>query len=334
VIAERARPAERDAAAVAAARRSGAQIVGKTNLSELCWSDAGTNDWSGTPVNPLDPRRLPGGSSSGSAVAVAVGEADVALGTDGAGSARVPAACCGVVGLKTTWGRVPMDGASPLAPSVDTIGPLGADVAAAELGMRLIEPGFAARSCELRAARVRPQTEPRVDPAVDAAIDAALAAAGIATTEIDGLDFAAANAAGSLLIDVEAYQATKYLMPDLSRLSPHTQRNMLQAAAVTADQVAAANRTRAGVREWFDGMLARHRFLAWPTMMVAAPLIGERRRIHLTLLTMPVNLAGLPALALPLPGGPAGLPASLQLVGGPGSEEQLIFLGRVIEAAL
>jgi amidase len=285
-------------------------------------------------VNPLDPRRLPGGSSSGSAVAVAVGEADVALGTDGAGSSRVPAACCGVVGLKTTWGRVPMDGAYPLAPSVDTIGLLGGDVAAAELGMRLIEPGFAAKTCELRAARVRPQTEPEVDPAVNAAIDSALASAGIATTEIEGLDFAAANTAGSLLIDVEAYQATKYLMPDLARLSPHTQRNMLQAAAVTADQVAAANRTRAGVRKWFDGMLARHPFLAWPTMMGAPPLIGEQQRIHLTLLTMPANLAGLPALSLPVPGGPAGLPASLQLIGPPGSEEQLISLGRVIEAAL
>ena len=107
VIAERARPADRDAAVVATARRSGAQIVGKTNLSELCWSAAGTNAWSGMPVNPADPRRLPGGSSSGSAVAVAAGEADVALGTDTGGSVRIPAACCGVVGLKTTWGRVP-----------------------------------------------------------------------------------------------------------------------------------------------------------------------------------------------------------------------------------
>ena len=90
VIAERARPAAQDAAVVAAARRSGAQIVGKTNLSELCWSAAGTNAWSGTPVNPADPRRLPGGSSSGSAVAVAVGEADVALGTDTGGFSWAP----------------------------------------------------------------------------------------------------------------------------------------------------------------------------------------------------------------------------------------------------
>ena len=333
-VAERACPAVRDAAVVAAARRSGAKIVGKTNLSELCWSAAGTNAWSGTPVNPLDPRRLPGGSSSGSAVAVACGEADVALGTDGGGSVRIPAACCGVVGLKTTWGRLPVAGVFPLAPSLDTVGLLGADVAAAELGMRLTEPGFAAGPGELRMARVRPQTEPEVDPAVEAAIDAALRAAGIATTEVAGLDFAAAIAAGTLLIDAEAYQASTHLMLDPARLSPHSRRVLSEAAAVSAGQVAAANRVRAEVRRWFDGMLARHRFLAWPTMVGAPPLIGEERRLHLTVLTMPANLAGLPALALPVPGGPAELPASLQLIGPPGSEEQLIWLGRVIEAAL
>ena len=244
-VAERARPAVRDAAVVAAARRSGAKIVGKTNLSELCWSAAGINAWSGTPVNPLDPRRLPGGSSSGSAVAVACGEADVALGTDGGGSVRLPAACCGIVGLKTTWGRLPVEGVYPLAPSMDTVGLLGAEVAAAELGMRLIEPGFAAGPGELRMARVRPQTEPEVDPAVEAAIDAALRAAGIATTEVAGLDFGAAIAAGTLLIDAEAYQASKPLMLDPARLSPHSRRILREAAAVSAGQVAAANRTRA-----------------------------------------------------------------------------------------
>jgi amidase len=335
VIAERARPADRDAAVVAAARRSGAQILGKTNLAELCWSAAGTNAWSGTPVNPADPRRLPGGSSSGSAVAVAAGEADVGLGTDTGGSVRIPAACCGIVGLKTTWGRVPVEGVYPLARSFDTVGPLGADVAAVERGMALIEPGFAAASGELAVARVRPETDPAVDPAIEAAIDAALAAAGIVTTEVAGLDFAAANAAASLLIDVEAYQVNAYLMPDLARLSSYNQRNLPAAAAMTAGQEAAANQVRAGVRDWFAGLQARHPILALPTLVGAPPLIGEQgQRMPFTLLTMPVNLAGLPALALPVPGGPAGLTASLQLVGPPGSEEQLLALGRVIEAAV
>jgi amidase len=333
VIAERTSPAAQDAAVVAAARRSGAQIVGKTNLAELCWSAAGTNAWSGTPVNPVDPRRLPGGSSSGSAVAVAAGQADVALGTDTGGSVRIPAACCGVVGLKTTWGRVPVEGVYPLAPSLDTVGLLGADVAAVELGMSLIEPGFAAGPYEPRVARVRPEADPQVDPAVEAAIDAALAAAGLDTAPVAGLDFAAANAAGNLLIDVEAYQVNEYLMPDLARLSSYNQRNLPEAAAVTADQAAAADRTRASLREWFAALQARHPFLALPTLLGAPPLIGGPR-ISLTMLTMPVNLAGLPALSLPVPGGPAGLPASLQLIGPPGSEEQLVGLGRMIETAV
>src|ERR1700729_711582 len=184
VVAEMAELAHTDAAVVASAREGGARIVGKTALTELCWSASGVNHWAGTPVNPRDPRRLPGGSSSGSAVAVATGEADVALGTDTGGSVRIPAACCGVVGLKTTWGRVPVQGVYPLSRSLDTVGPLGADVAAVELGMRLIEPGFTARSGEYPVARIPPETDPEVDPAIDAAIDAALAAAGIAATEV------------------------------------------------------------------------------------------------------------------------------------------------------
>src|SRR5690348_969440 len=160
VVAEQASPAARDAAVVAATRRAGARIAGKTNLTELCWSASGVNPWSGTPANPADPRRVPGGSSSGSSVAVAAGEADAALGP------------------------------TPLAPSLDTVGPLGADVAAVELGMGLIEPGFAAGSCELVAGRMRPD----VDPMTDAAIDAALA--GLQVSDVTGFDFRAANRAG------------------------------------------------------------------------------------------------------------------------------------------
>src|SRR6266568_4002450 len=142
LIAAQARPAARDAAVVAAARRAGARIVGKTNLTELCWSASGVNPWSGTPANPADPRRLPGGSSSGSAVAVAAGEADLAVGTDSGGSVRIPAACCGIAGLKTTLGRVPTTGLFELAASLDTIGPMAKTVDGLVLGMALLEPGF------------------------------------------------------------------------------------------------------------------------------------------------------------------------------------------------
>ena len=105
-----------DAACLAGAREAGARIVGRTNLHELALGVTGVNQWYGTPVNPLDPSRVPGGSSSGSAVAVATDEADVAYGSDTGGSIRIPAACCGIAGLKTTWGRIPLDGVWPLYP--------------------------------------------------------------------------------------------------------------------------------------------------------------------------------------------------------------------------
>src|SRR6201986_2082057 len=130
VVAEMAEPAEIDAAVVSSAREGGARIVGKTGLTELCWAASGINPWAAPPVTPPPPLRLPGGSSSGSAVAVARGEADVAFGTDTAGSVRIPAACCGVVGLKTTHARVPLDGVFSFVPSLDTVGPIGRDVAA------------------------------------------------------------------------------------------------------------------------------------------------------------------------------------------------------------
>jgi Asp-tRNA(Asn)/Glu-tRNA(Gln) amidotransferase A subunit family amidase len=168
---------------------------------------------------------------------------------------------------------------------------------------------------------------------VDAAVDAALAAAGVRTAEVTGLDFAAAADAANVLIDAEAYQVNAYLLPHRDRLTRGIQHNLAEAAAITPGQVASAERTRQAVRDWFTGMLARHPFLALPTLTGAPPLLGQRG-MSLTVLTMPANLAGLPALALPVPGGPDGLPASLQLIGPPRGEEQLIALARLIESAI
>jgi amidase len=333
-IAELAEPASADADVVLAARAAGARIVGKTNLTELCWSASGINHWSGTPVNPLDPTRVPGGSSSGSAVAVALGQADVALGTDTGGSVRIPAACCGVTGLKTTWGRISLRGVYPLAPSLDTVGPLGVDVAAVELGMRLIDPDYDPASGpadSLAVGRLRPATD--VDPAVDAAVDRALAAAGISATEVTGLDLKTAGDLADTLIDGEAYRANEYLLPHVHRLSKGNQTNMASGAAITDAKLAAARDGLGSIRDWFARRFRDHQFLVMPTL-VAAPTVLGGTRVPLTALTMPINIAGLPALALPVPGGPAGLPASLQLIGPPGSEERLIAAGRVIEAAI
>src|SRR5207302_7974731 len=136
-----ARPAEHDAPCLAGARAADARIVGKTNLHELAVLPIGTNPWFGTPQNPLDPMLIPGGSSSGSAVAVATGEADVAYGSDTGGSVRIPSACCGTAGLKTTHGRIPLEGAWPLALRLDTVGPMARAIAGLALGMQLLPPG-------------------------------------------------------------------------------------------------------------------------------------------------------------------------------------------------
>ena len=332
VVAEMAEPAAADAAVVASAREAGARIVGKTGLTELCWSASGINHWAGTPVNPRAPRRLPGGSSSGSAVAVAAGEADVAFGTDTGGSVRVPAACCGVAGLKTRYGRVPVKGVYPLAPSLDTVGPIGPDVAALEVGMRLLEPGFAAPGApgELAAGRITvPASTGGADPAVDAAVDRALAAAGVAVTRVPGWDADAALSAIAVLIDAEGFRSNAYLMPYLKQLSPHVRRNLERGARLTPADRAAAERGRTAVRASFEALLADHPVLVMPTLLGEPPLLGGHG-FQLNALTAPVSLAGLAALTLPVPAA-GGVIASMQVIGP--TEERVLAFGRAIEAA-
>ena len=334
VVAEMAEPAEIDAAVVASAREAGARIVGKTGLTELCWSANGVNHWSGTPTNPRDPRRLPGGSSSGSAVAVATGEADVAFGTDTGGSVRIPAACCGVAGLKTAYGRISVKGVYPLAPSLDTVGALGADVAAVELGMRLLEPGFTAPPAPgaLIAGRLTATgLTGGIDPAVDEAVDRALAAAGVAVTRLPALDVGALLEAAGVIIDSEGFRVNAYLMQYLRQLSPHVRRNLERGARLGRGPT---GRRRNGPGRRCAPPSSR----CWPTSPcwccrrspATPPLLGERG-FALTALTVPANLAGLPALSLPVPAADRVI-ASMQVIGG--SEEQVVAFGRVIEAAV
>jgi amidase len=333
VVAEMAEPAASDAAVVASAREAGARIVGKTGLTELCWSASGVNHWAGTPVNPRDPRRLPGGSSSGSAVAVATGEADISFGTDTGGSVRIPAACCGVTGLKTSWGRVPVKGVYPLAPSLDTVGPLGADVAAVEHGMRLIEPAFTVHAWNgpLMAGRLGVRgIDGEVDPVVNAAVDRALAAAAVAATPVACGDFAEAVAAAGVIIDSEGFRSNAYLMPYETQLSPSVRRNMERGARLSRADRAAAERTRERMRDALRSLLADFPVLVSPTITAQPPLLGERG-FPLTMLTAPVNLAGLPALALPVPAA-GGAIASLQVIGL--DEERVLAFGRLVEAAV
>ena len=136
---------DRTAEAVRRLEAAGYVDVGKANLHEFAFGMTSENPHYGTVPNPLREGRIAGGSSGGCAAALAAGLADAALGSDTAGSIRAPSACCGTVGLKTTWGRIPTTGVWPLAPSLDTVGPMARDVAGVTLGMQLLEPGFTAQ---------------------------------------------------------------------------------------------------------------------------------------------------------------------------------------------
>jgi amidase len=336
VVAERAIPAMADALCLAGARAAGAVVVGKTNLNELAYGASGLNEHFGTPVNPLDPDLLPGGSSSGSAVAVGAGDADLAYGSDTGGSIRVPAAYCGVAGLKTTHGRVPLGGVWPLAPSLDTVGPMARDVAGLIAGMALLEPGFVvAAGPAVTLGRVRVTGE-AADPAIEAALDAALARSeiGVAELELDG--WADALDAVYTIMAQEAIESDGLLMADpvsQAGLGLAVRERLAQAAQVTIED---AVRARDFQQEWkalFGRLFQAAQLLVLPTVPFFPPSVTDGAKAPHTRLTAPVNLAGLPALALPIPAPGSALPASLQLIGPPGSEELILATGAALEAA-
>jgi amidase len=334
-VADQAEPAAEDAPCLAGARAAGAVITGKTNLNELAFGASGRNEHYGTPVNPLDPALLPGGSSSGSAVAVATGDADVAYGSDTGGSIRVPAAYCGITGLKTTHGRIPLTGVWPLSPSLDTVGPMATTVAGVATGMALLEPGFAvAGSPATRLGRLRPESTD-VDPVIDAAIDQALTRAGIPVADLELPGWTDALKAVYSIMDFEVIACHGSLLADprdRAKLGALVRERLIEAAAVTSKQ---ADLARAYQRTWqarFDQLFGQADVLVMAAVAIFPAAVADPEAGGHTRCTAPVNLAGLPALALPVPSS-RGLPAGLQLIGPPGSEELLLATGAVIEAA-
>lgn len=338
-VAERAEPAAADAPVVASARAQGARIVGKTNLNELCVAADGVNPWAGTPVNPLDPSRVPGGSSSGSAVAVATGEADVAFGTDTSGSVRIPAACCGIAGLKTTNGRVPLDGVYPLAPTLDTVGPMGRDVAAVVLGMRLIEPGFTPVPYEESMSIARLRLDERVfeiDPAIDAAVDDALRRLG-PVTDVTSEHYHDAATANGLYVADEGWRQNAHLVQDPPKMSGRIHRRLQVLEDVAGSGMLGwAAEVRKAIRAEFEEIFTRHAAVALPVLPVVAPEPDDddNADLLLTSLNGQINVAGLPAFALPVPLPGSHLPASVQLIGPAGGEERLCGIAAALEAAL
>ena len=320
---------EADAAVVAALRQSGCVVGGTVALHELAFGVSGLNDECGYPPHPADPARVPGGSSSGSAVAVADGSADLALGTDTGGSVRIPAALCGVVGFKPAYGTYPLEDVLPLAPSLDHVGLLAPSVAgvirahgvltgeqvrlqAAPLRLGVDRAGLAGASDEVRAA-------------VQGALDA-LAAAGATLADVDWPAVDEVVDASTTILFAEAAEVHRDLLasPEFALVGAAVADRLRAGAAITPAQLAAARQARERLAAAVTGVLAGAPAgggppvdaVVGPTVGIVAPT-AERARTdpglarELVAGTRLANLTGLPAVTVPVRS--RGLPVGLQV---------------------
>ncbi len=339
-LAENASPATRDAACLATARGRNVHIVGKTNLSEFALGPSGISEYFGTPINPLARFRIPGGSSSGSAVAVANGTADVAFGSDTAGSIRVPAACCGILGLKTTYGLVPLRGVFPLSPrNLDTIGPMAKDADRLAQGMELLSPGFSARAPGAGSGRkIGRLYLDRTDSRIDQAIDAALTAKGFQLIRLDDQfrkAWAEAESNGTAIALADGWVSDEKYVGKLGVSLVTTATIQLGKIRYDTDYKAALQ-ARQKWRQTLARVFGQVDFIAVPTMSgmpPLKPLFGRNAVFEARVLamqnTVAVNYAGNPAIAIPIPLG-RGMPTSVQLIGRNFSEAQLINAARLL----
>ena len=331
-----------DAEAVSHLRAAGAVIIAKVSTHEFALGVT-------TPQsrNPHDQTRIPGGSSGGSAIAVSTGMGLASLATDTRASIRVPAAFCGVVGLKPTYGAVPTYGIVPNSWTMDHIGPLTRTVADAATMLEVLTAG---RS-RLRAWVGSPVAGLRIglpmaafadiEPGVEAGVRAALAAAealGCAVTEArrpTAADLDDANAAGMIVSRCEAATFHRSLGADRSRYWEEVADQLQAAAAIPAIDYLDAQRLRADLTEGLLAAFDHHDVLAMPTVPVVAPHVKDFARYLLVLSrnTTLWSLTGFPAISVPC-GTAGGLPFALQLVAPPWREDLLVALGSALEVAL
>jgi Asp-tRNA(Asn)/Glu-tRNA(Gln) amidotransferase A subunit family amidase len=338
----RGRVADRDAEVVRRLRDAGAVVVGKTNQHELAAGGTNLVSACGPTSNPWDRARLTGGSSGGSGAAVASRCVPLALGTDTGGSIRIPASLCGISGLKPTHGRVSLDGVMPLAPSMDTVGPMATTVddVALAFGVLTGRPVEPPRSARLRVGAVSvfvAPGRPDVMAAVEAVIDA-LREEGAAFEPVGDLRYEPDD--WGRLAWRELYEAHGHLLERPDAVERPTREFMEQGRAITPDELEAARRRVAALRADFAAMLERADVLVVPATAFPAPLAGEIevdvgggrtlnvRRGAISLLTRPVNLAGLPAVAFPAGFSGEGLPLGVQVIGRPGEEATLLGIGK------
>ena len=320
-----------NAAAVERLVEAGYSVAGKTNLHEFAYGISSQNEHFGTVPNPRFPGRLAGGSSGGSAAAIASGEVDLALGTDSGGSIRIPAAWCGIVGFKPTFDLVDVAGCFPLAPSYDHVGPMASSVAGCVELMAALVPGFAVPGLdslgELRIGRTwLDEAEEPVRDRVAAVLE--LLPPG-PTVELP-LPDPAENA----LFMREVADVHRGLFPERAdEYGEGIRWKLERCLAVTDGEVATAERLRAEYRERWDELFGELDLLVAPAVAIEPPPddADERElRSRGIRLTYPLDVLGWPSLALPAGLTANGLPASIQLIGRPGADRLVLAAGAVL----
>ncbi len=340
---------DRSASVVHRLEDAGAVIIGRTGLEEFAYGFTSENEHFGPVRNPWDTELSPGGSSGGSAAAVAAGIVPMAVGTDTGGSVRVPAALCGVMGLKVTHGRIPLDGVYPLAPSLDTVGPLATSVADLDVSYRVMagdENAAAARSLpSLRIAVVEQWLRGPLSEEVATAFGAFLEhveKSGAAVERIDdpSLEIPAFLAEGAY-VEIAGIHRDRWER-DRDRYGRNVAARLELAFAVQPEARPMAETWAHTVGTTLKRIFDRCDVVATPTVGATAKTIGVdtmevagtvyQHRVPLATWTAPINRLGLPAMALPLPS--SGVPPpSLQLVGGANHEHDLLGVGAALETA-
>jgi len=341
---------DRDAEVVARLRAAGAVIVGKTTTHEFAYGPTGDRAASGPGRNPRDPSRMAGGSSAGSAAAVAAGLVALAVGTDTGGSVRIPAALCGIVGIRPSYGRIPVDGVFPLSGSLDSVGPMAADVAGTAIGWQVLagEAVTPLDGVDLSSLRIGVPADAcfdRLDGPVRAAFDAFIER--LRGAQIESVSVPDAEELMDVYRIVQSFEAVSVHRERLA-----TAPDLFDAEVVARLQVAAqipqadyerALTRLAEVRAHAASRFAGLDLLALTTVPILAPPIGARDtdigggwtspRDALLSHNTPFSVLGLPAISIPLPGsGP--LLVGAQLVGPPGGDLRLLAAATAIEAAL
>jgi aspartyl-tRNA(Asn)/glutamyl-tRNA(Gln) amidotransferase subunit A len=346
------RLAQTDATVVTYLKRAGAILIGKTNLHEFAFGTTSEDSGWGPARNPIDASRSPGGSSGGSAIAVATGMSVASVGTDTGGSIRIPAAACGIVGLKPGWGEIPADGVVPLSRQLDHVGPLTRSVDDAELmfhALRGEAPSDLHDDREslfgIKLAALDGYFMDRLSPDVEAAVQAALELLRDGGAKLSSASLAHAADIAPIylhlvLADAAAYHATA-LADRPHAYTPNVRIRLEMGRHVLAEDYVRALRGREVIRQEIEGALAGVNALVLPALSIEAPPIGaatvpvnggqEPVRNAMLRCTQPFNLSGHPAISVPCGTTTAGLPVGLQIVGHAGRTNDLLRVARAIE---